>query len=252
MAALRKDYLPEDLRPILSENRIDGCIAVKAVQDSRDTEFLFNLASRHDFIKGVIGWTDLSRGDVTAELERLSQFPKLKGFRHTSYDEKGEFLNDPSFRNGISKLEKFNFTFDLLVFNYQLPAAINLVRDFPSQSFVLDHLGKPEIHPDGPSSQWEKNIRELSGYENVYAKLSGLYTLDPSYRQEKIIPYVEIMAEAFGAERLMFGSDWPVCLLASDYGDSLTLVENLFGSSGESLPKIMGGTAKRFYGIGSS
>lgn len=249
MAALRKDYFPEDLRPILSENRIDGCIAVQAVQDSRDTEFLLNLASRHDFIKGFIGWTDLSRRDVTAELERLSQFPKLKGFRYTSYDEKGEFLNDPSFRNGISKLEKFKFTFDLLVFEYQLSAAINLVRDFPFQSFILDHLGKPEIHPDGPSSQWEKNIRALSGYKNVYAKLSGLLTLDTSYSQEKIIPYVEIMAEAFGAERLMFGSDWPVCFLASEYGDSLSLMENLFGRSEESFEKIIGGSAMKVYDI---
>ena len=252
MAKLQKDFLPEDLKPILQKNNLDGSIIIQAVQNEQETDFLLKLTVKHSFIKGVVGWTDLNAPDVEESLFELSKNVCLKGFRHTIYDEKGEFLKDPSFQNGISKLKQFNFTFDLLIFDYQLNSAIDLVERFPDQPFVLDHLGKPEIHSGAPSKEWMKKIKALAVNKNVYAKLSGIFSLSGSSesKKEQIKLFLDFMVDAFGVDRLMFGSDWPVCNVSASYEAALKLVEeHLSGFSDDSKNKIFGENAANFYNL---
>ena len=252
MAVLQKDFLPEDLAPILEENHFDGSIVIQAVQNEQETDFLLKLAEKHSFIKGVVGWTDLNAPDVEENLYELSKNVYLKGFRHTIYDEKGEFLKDPSFQNEIAKLERFNFTFDLLVFDYQLNSAIDLVERFPDQPFALDHLGKPEISSGAPSKEWMKKIEALAANQNVYAKLSGISSLFGSSEPkiEHIKPLLDSMIDAFGVERLMFGSNWPVCNVSGNYKAALNLVEKHLSSfSGDSKNKVFGENAADFYNV---
>lgn len=250
MADIRRNFFPEDLDPVLQENNMDGCIAVQADQSEEETEFLLRLASEHDFIKGVVGWIDLSADDVEEKLELYSNNVLLKGFRHTVYDKEGEFMLQPKFLNGISILKKFGLTYDILVFDYQLPGAVELVKKFPDQKFVLDHMGKPPIYSEGPSPAWKENIQKLSQNKNVYCKLSGLVTetQDFQWKHEDIIPYLEYTVSCFGIERVMFGSDWPVCLPAASYKEVLGIVQSFFGNP-KDIEKVLGGNAAEFYQI---
>lgn len=252
MAKIRRDYLPEDLKPILEENGVSGTILVQADQSEAETKFLLQQGNEHSFIKGVVGWIDLSGHDVEDRLTYHSQYPLFKGVRHTVWDEEGEFMLDSRFQRGISVLEKLGLTYDLLVFDYQLSGAVLLVQKFPQQPFVLDHMGKPQITPDGPSVQWEQFIRKLASNENVYCKLSGMFTETPGLKWEYayFLPYLDVVAEAFGPERLMFGSDWPVSLSAATYQNVLSLIRNYFSSFSEvEIRKIMGENAVRFYNL---
>lgn len=252
MVVLQKDFLPEDLKPVLQKNNIEGTIVVQALQDERETDFLLKLATENSFIKGVVGWTNLNAPDVEENLDHLSQNIHLKGFRHTIYDEKGEFLKDPSFQNGISHLKVHNFTFDLLVFDYQLNSAVDLVEKFPDQPFVLDHLAKAVVNSDSPSHEWIKNMSKLAGNENVYAKLSGILNLSNAENPKKkdIFPFLDVLLDAFGAGRLMFGSDWPVCNIPGNYEAALNLVEEYFSEFHTDVKeKIFGGNAMRFYNL---
>lgn len=227
MQVLRKDFLPDDLQPVLERNGIDGCVAVQAGQSEEETYFLLRLAEAHDFIRGVVGWVDLRSPAVEDRLANFSQYGKLKGFRHIVQAEPEGFMLQPEFQRGIEKLRRYNFTYDLLVYPNQLPDAISLVRKFPDQKFVLDHMGKPNIK-QGVLYPWNEHIRTLARFDNVYCKVSGLVTEanHQTWSEEAMVPYLNAVFDAFGSYRLLFGSDWPVCLLAADYRKVKDLVGN--------------------------
>jgi L-fuconolactonase len=219
MERLKRDFLPEELMEELARNEIEGSIAVQADQSERETRFLLQLAERPREIKGVVGWVDLRAPDVGERLHSLSQIPKLVGFRHIVQSEPDDrFLLRQDFCRGIRPLAACDFTYDILIYPRQLPAAIELARMFPEQRFLLDHLAKPPIKT-GPIAEWAAQIRALAEQPNVYAKLSGPVTeADGDHWQESDAPpYLDVALEAFGADRLLFGSDWPVCLLAGSY-----------------------------------
>lgn len=251
MSVIRKDFTPEDLQPLLKENGFSGCVSVQADQSEAETETLLKLASEHDFIKGIVGWVDLSSEGVEDRLKYFSKNAFLKGIRHTVWDEKGEFMTAPDFQHGISLLANLGLTYDILAFDYQLASAVELVQEFPRQKFVLDHMGKPGISGK-PDEEWVKNIKLLGGCPNVWCKISGLVTEAPNFSWETsdFTPFLEIVTEAFGVDRLMFGSDWPVCLSAAGYKEVIESVEKFFSSySREDKEKIFGGNAADFYNL---
>ena len=251
MALLRRDFLATDLVPLLRANGIDACVAVQARDSLAETEFLLAQAEPHDVVSAVVGWADLRAPGIEAELERLAARPKLAGFRHIAQAEPDEFLISADFMRGIATLERFGFTFDLLVYARQLPAAIALARAFPAQRFVLDHIGKPEIRARR-FEPWATHVRELARLPNVSCKLSGLVTEAywTRWQPADFRPYLDVILEAFGASRLMFGSDWPVCLVAATYARGLALVRDAIGALSESeQAAILGDNAIGFYGI---
>lgn len=251
MQAIRRDFLPEQLEPLFQWHRIDGCVAVQADQSEHETSFLLDLASRHAYVKKVVGWVDLAAEDITAKLDTLKEHQHLAGFRHILQAEPPEKMKQSNFRRGISALEVHAFTYDLLIFPHHLGAAIDLIDAFPRQPFVVDHLAKPNIK-EQIMEPWKKNICELARRPHVYCKLSGLVTEadHQHWKPDDLRPYMEVVLEAFGPARLMYGSDWPVCLLAADYGRVLHSVESYISQlSHDEQADILGGTACRFYKI---
>ncbi len=252
MAALQRDFLPEDLLPELSTNRIDATIAVQTDQSERETLFLLDLAQRHDFIRGVVGWVDLRSERVNERLEFFSHYPTLRGFRHIAQAEPDDhFLVRLELVRGVSQLRRFGYTYDILIFPRQLEAAAELAAQLPEQPFILDHIAKPEIKAKEIAA-WERGIRRLAACANVSCKLSGLVT-EADWRKwqpRDFAPYLDVVFDCFGAERLMFGSDWPVCLLAAGYAR----VKEIIAEYTEGLPQpakdgIFGGNAARVYGL---
>src|SRR4051812_13374852 len=214
-----RDFLPADLEPLLKHAALDGCIAVQARQSLEETRWLLELAAEFTFIKSVVGWVDLRSNQVEEQLAEFSLHPKLAGVRHVVQDEPNDdFMLGADFRRGIAQLAGHDLTFDLLIFPKQLPAAISLVSHFPEQRFVLDHIAKPDIK-EARLSPWRERIRELAKLPNVICKLSGMVTEAhwANWKPEDFQPFLDVVFEAFGVDRLMFGSDWPVCLLAGDY-----------------------------------
>ncbi len=251
MRTLRRDFLPEHLSPLLKTHHFDGCIAVQADQTEQETEFLLRCAQQHGFIKGVVGWVDLSANSLVSRLQFYSQNPYFKGVRHIVQSEKEDFVLRPDFQRGISALANFNLTYDLLVFPNQLENSITLVKKFPNQMFILDHIAKPYIKA-GEIGAWKKDMAKLAQLPNVYCKLSGMVTEADwiNWSAKDFTPYLDIAVTAFGTDRLAFGSDWPVCLLAGSYGAVVDLVENYLKSfPKEEQLKVMGLNACKFYGI---
>jgi L-fuconolactonase len=251
MAILRRDFRPEEVESHLAENGIDGTIAVQADQSQRETEFLLGLAEGHSFIKGVVGWVDLRAGDLRARLEHFCTFPRFRGVRHIAQAEADDFLARDDVVRGIGRLCEFGLTYDILVYAHQLPAALTLVERLPDQAFVVDHCAKPRIR-DGALEPWATHIRELARHSNVYCKVSGLVTEADweRWRFEDVRPYLDVVFEAFGAWRLMFGSDWPVSLLAGSYTRVTELIERYTDQlSPNERADVFGGTAGRFYGL---
>lgn len=249
---IRRDFLPSDLQPLLNQHRLDGSIAVQARQTIEESRWLLSLADQSPLIKGVVGWVDLRSDHVTEQLAELAPHPRFVGVRHVVQDEPDDrFMLRPDFIRGISRLKQFDLTYDLLVFPQQLPAAIELVRRFPEQPFVLDHIAKPRIR-DGTLSPWREHIRELAQAPNVCCKVSGLVTEADwvNWKAEDFRPYLDIIFESFGEDRLMFGSDWPVCLLAGSYERVFKLLEQYVQQlRAEGRAKLFGDNAARFYGI---
>ena len=249
MEVIRHDFLPPDLKPLLDANRIQGCIAVQADQSETETDFLLGLADEHDFIKGVVGWVDLCSPNIYERLEHYSKFPLLKGFRHILQAEPVEFVLKPEFQRGIAALKSYGFTYDILVFPGHLPVIPDLIRDKTEQAFVIDHLAKPDIK-NGLFSNWEAEIDQIASFENVYCKLSGMITEADlkNWKKEDIFPYMDKAFEFFGAERLMFGSDWPVCKLAGEYNAVCGLVEEYLSKlSIREQELVWGKNAEQFY-----
>ena len=232
MAVIRRDFLPEDLAPVLQENDVQGCVAVQADQSTGETDFLLGLSKQHDFIRGVVGWTDLQSPGVEEALAAYSSEPALKGFRHILQGEQQRdlCLQQP-FLNGISLLEKYNFSYDILILQDQLRFVPELVSRFPNQRFVIDHLAKPGIRA-GDISNWKRDIELLSPYENVHCKISGMVTEADlqNWKSEDFIPYLDVVLNAFSIKRVMYGSDWPVCLAAGNYTEVIHIVRSWFSS----------------------
>lgn len=252
MSVIQRDFLPSDLEPILKRNNIDGCIAVQADQSEAETDFLLDLAEKNSFIKGVVGWVDLLADDVYESLERYAEFEKVKGFRHVVQGESdSEFMLRPKFKNGITELGAYDFTYDILIYHFQLEQAINLVKLFPEQKFVVDHIAKPDIK-SGEYAEWQINIKKLALHQNVYCKVSGMVTEGEwqGWKTSDFKIYLDTVVKAFGTDRLMYGSDWPVCLVAGNYEEQLNIVQEYFSSfSTLEKKKIMGGNAIKFYGL---
>ena len=234
----------------LKENDIDGCVAVQADQSEDETNFLLQFADKNDIVKGVVGWVDLQSTNLEERLEHFSQYKKLKGFRHIVQSEpQDDFLLRDAFCNGIEKLTKYNFTYDILIFPKHLPYAAKFVQRFPQQAFVVDHLAKPDFKK-ADFLEWEKGIRALANYPNVYCKVSGMVTEADwrTWEADDFTYCLDIITEAFGINRLMFGSDWPVCLLAASYQEMSNIVHRYYTQfSIDEQQKIWGTNAIDFY-----
>ncbi|HXY25935.1 MAG TPA: amidohydrolase family protein [Candidatus Acidoferrum sp.] len=254
MGALQRDFLPGDLEPELSHNGFDGCVAVQVRQTLEETRWLLELAKQSPFVCGVVGWVDLQAPDLRRVLESFTGNGKLVGVRHIVQSEPDDrFLLRADFLRGIAMLEEFGLAYDILIYTKHLTAAAEFVSKFPRQPFVLDHLAKPPIK-SGDLREWERGIRELAKFPNVMAKLSGLVTEADwqAWTLVQITACVDVAFECFGAERLMIGSDWPVCTLAGTYGRVVGVVmEYVARRTPEEREAVLGGNAERFWRLHS-
>ncbi|MFT5128245.1 MAG: L-fuconolactonase [Rhodothermales bacterium] len=252
MSILRCDHLPADLRAEQTPLDFAGSVAVQARQTVDESRWLLELAAGDDVVKGVVGWVDLRSDSLSAELDELAPQAKFVGVRHVVQDEPDDnFVLRPKFMRGIGALAARGLTYDLLTFPKQLPASIALVKAFPDQPFVLDHISKPLI-ADGTISPWDAQIRELAACENVMCKVSGMVTEAKwdDWTTATFAPYLDVVFEAFGPERIMIGSDWPVCRVAGNYQDSMNVViDYIAQASADEQDAILGGNAIRFYGL---
>jgi L-fuconolactonase len=252
MATIKKDFLPKDFQSVLRENNFDGSVAVQSDQSEKENEFQLRNASEKDYIKGVVGWVDLQSTNVGERLNYYSSFKKMKGFRHVLQGEADRALMlKRGFLNGISKLEKFGFTYDILIFPDQLRYIPEFVAAFPKQKFVIDHIAKPEIRNE-KIKEWEKEIEKVAKHENVYCKISGMVTEADwnNWKKEEFIPYIDVVVKAFGVRRIMYGSDWPVCLIAASYKEVLDIVKEYFSSFSENEQRLFfGENAIQFYNL---
>ncbi len=252
MKVIQKDFLPADLEIILKENGIDGSVVVQSDQSENENEFQLKNADQHDFIKGVVGWVDLQSADIEDKLDYYQQFKKLKGFRHVLQGEtQRDFMLQSKFQRGVGLLHKYGFTYDLLILPDQLKYATQLAATFPQQLFVLDHIAKPFIK-NKEINKWKKDIATLALYKNVYCKISGMITEADwkSWTSDDFKPYLDVVVNAFGSERIMFGSDWPVCLVAASYKKMKDIVDDYFSHFSQSEQEaFFGQTAIRFYNL---
>lgn len=252
MGVIRRDFLPEDLEPVLRSNDVDGCVSVQADQSLAENDFLLALAAKHDWIRGVVGWVDFQAPDIGDQLARYTGIKKLKGFRHVLQGEpQRDFMLRPTFLNGIARLADYDYSYDILIFPDQLEHTETFVRKFPSQRFVIDHLAKPYIR-DKKLDPWRRDMQRLAAFDNVSCKISGMVTEASwqSWKKEDFIPYLDVVVSAFGADRLLFGSDWPVCLVAASYAEMMEIVTDYFSTlSVTEQEKIFGGNAIKFYNL---
>ncbi|MCO6046257.1 amidohydrolase family protein [Aeoliella sp. ICT_H6.2] len=255
MGSLKQDYLPTDLAPLLGKNNFDGTVVVQARQCLEETKWLLDLAGEFDFIQGVVGWLDLRTEELEQQLDRFANHSKLKGVRHVVHDEPDDrFMLRSDFRRGIGWLKDFGLTYDLLLFPKHLPVARQLVEQFPDQPFVVDHISKPLI-AKGQLSPWREDIAQLAQFPNVYCKLSGMVTETDwnDWQPADFEPYLDTVCEAFGPERLMIGSDWPVCTLAGDYSSVMGIVVNYVERLSPAAQQgVLGGNCARFYGLANT
>lgn len=251
MSVLQRDFLPHDLEPLLSENKLDGCVAVQADQSWEETRFLLNLAGKQPFIKGVVGWVDLKSGNLKETLIDLKANALLKGFRHILQAEPSGYMTDPTFVKGVATLVDFGFTYDILVYHHQLPEVVRFVDQLPDMKLVIDHCAKPDILKV-EFDQWAANMTKLAAYKHLHVKVSGLVT-EASWKNWKVADfqrYIDLILEEFGTKRILFGSDWPVCLLAASYDQVVALAETLTHSlSKNEQANVFGGNAIDFYGL---
>jgi len=252
METLKRDHLPCDLAPLLERAGINGTVAVQARQCAEETEFLLGLADEYSLIKGVVGWVDLRSPRVEVQLEQMCYHPKLRGVRHVVHDEPDErFMMREDFVHGIGRLRRYGLTYDLLLFPKHLPAACELVSRYSEQVFVLDHIAKPFIR-DGLAEPWASDIRKLASFENVSCKISGMVTEADwkTWKTEDFRPYMDVVLEAFGAERLMVGSDWPVCTVAGRYEEVMEIAGYYISRlSADEQNAIWADNAVKIYGL---
>ena len=249
MRAIKKDFLPEQLAPILKENKVEGCVSVQVDQTTEETDFLLALAKEHSFIKGVVGWVDLRASNLEDKLENYKDAKALKGFRHIIQGQAAGFMLQPNLIQGLKKLATRNYSYDLLIYAHQLKEANELIKQVTELPIVIDHLAKPNIK-NNEIEDWKKEITALAKYPNVYCKISGMATEAnwETWAMAGLQPYLDTVVEAFGTERIMFGSDWPVCLVASSYAKWLKGVQKYFNTfSNTEQEAIFAGNAIKFY-----
>lgn len=250
MESIRNDYLPDDLYLELKKTGFDGSIAVQARQTMEETRWLLQLAERHSFIKGVVGWVDLCSQEADMQLENLAFNSKLVGMRHVIQDEPDEnFILRPDFMRGIGQLRKYDLAYDILIYARHLPQTAEFVSRFPDQTFILDHIAKPDIK-NGVFAPWKEGMAALSQYPNLYVKLSGMVTEADwtKWSPDDFVPYLDATLELFGSGRVMIGSDWPVCTLAGSYESVMGVVLDYIDSLSESeRAGILGENAAKAY-----
>lgn len=252
MNVIQRDFLPQDLEPILTENNISGCVAVQADQSEEQNAFLLELAAAHPFIRGVVGWVDFRAENIKDSLEFYRGYDKMKGFRHVLQGEKDRslMLRD-EFTRGIALLEDFGYTYDILIYPDQLKHSEQFASLFPNQKFVIDHIAKPDIKGKN-IDQWAAGIREVAQHENVSCKVSGMVT-EADWRNwtaADFNPYLDVIFEAFGVQRVMYGSDWPVCEVAGGYRKVVELVEEYTSKLTSNEKELFwGGNAMKFYNL---
>jgi L-fucono-1,5-lactonase len=250
MTPLRRDFMPEDARGVMRPAGIDACVAVQVRQTLDETRWMLQLAEQYSFIAGVVGWVDLQSDDLDAQIESVAH-PSLVGVRHIAQAERDDFLLGDRFRRGVDRLARHGLAYDILIYARQMPAAIEFASRLPELRLVLDHLGKPDIKRNGFDS-WRRDLDRLAAIPNVCAKLSGLVT-EGDWNQwtiEDLHRYVHAAIDAFGPERLMFGSDWPVCTLAARYGQVVEIIRTAIDERPQSeQDSMLGGTARQFWGL---
>jgi L-fuconolactonase len=253
MGVLRRDYLLPDLRETIVPAGVSEAMLVQAQQTVDDTRWLLAIADRDDLVAGVVGWVPLADPSVDDVLALLRLHPKLRGIRHIVHDEPDDrFLLREDFNRGVARLRGHGFVYDILIFAKHLPYALEFVDRHPLQPFVLDHIGKPVIRGERFDTGWERGFRALAKRPHVTCKLSGVVTevRDPAWTPALLRRYLDVALEAFGPDRLMFGSDWPVCRLRATYAEWLSVVQRLIAPL--SVPErtaIGRGTAARVYGL---
>jgi L-fuconolactonase len=250
MHMIRRDFMPEDIFAVIQDAGINGTVIVQSDQSEEENDFQLGNAAKFDFIKGVVGWVDLQDDRVGERLEYYSSFEKMKGLRHVLQGEKNRALMlEPAFKRGISLLAKYGFTYDILIFPDQLGYSLELVKEFPDQPFVVDHIAKPYIKK-GDIGAWKRDIQAIAQCPNVYCKISGMVTEADwkNWRKEDLLPYIDVVVNAFGTKRIMFGSDWPVCLVAASYKKWVGLLREYFaGFTAQEQQDFFGNNATRFY-----
>lgn len=255
-ASIKRDFLPADLAPLMAASGIDGCVAVQARQMIQETRWLLGLAEQNDFIRGVVGWVPLLENAGTPWLEEFATHPKLTGVRHVVHDEPDDdFILREDFNAGIKQLAQHGLVYDILIFGKHLPQTTRFVDRHPGQAFVVDHIAKPSIRKGQFDDAWAAGIRELAQRDNVSCKLSGMITevRDAEWDTELLRPYFETIIDAFGAQRVMFGSDWPVCQLRGTYQEWTRTVSAMVAPlSPDEQSAIWGGNAARVYGLATS
>jgi len=252
MSVIQKDFFPNDLKPVLQQNGFDGCVAVQASQAEEETEFLIGLARENDFIKGIVGWVDLQADSITERLEHYKSDAIVKGFRHVLQGEaQRDLMLSPNFKRGIAALQRYGFTYDVLIFPDQLKFSNELIASFPEQKFIIDHIAKPNIKK-GEIDEWKNDMEKIAQHQNVYCKISGMVTEADwkAWEKENFTPYLDVVVNSFGIDRVVFGSDWPVCLVAASYEKMLGIVEDYFSAfSKQEQEKFFGANAIRFYDL---
>jgi L-fuconolactonase len=254
MKVLQKDFLPGDLQNELSENNVEGIVAVQADQSENETQFLLDLAETNSTIKGIVGWVDLQNKNIEEKLLYYVNVPKIKGFRHIVQSENNGFLRNKKFLNGVGYLKKFDFTYDILIYENQLKEAIGFVNKFPGQKFIIDHCAKPSIK-NKSMAEWKKLIKEIAENENVFCKISGLITEAKwnQWNEKDLYPYLDSVFESFSTERLLFGSDWPVMLVSGTYSKWKNFLENYMNQfSSEDKKKVFSENAIKFYNLNTN
>jgi L-fuconolactonase len=250
MTSLRRDFGPADLKLEMAGAGFQGSIAVQARQSLAETRWLLELAESSPLILGVVGWVDLRSPDVRSQLEEFAGNPKLVGVRHVVQAEPDDrFMLQPEFLRGVGVLEEFDLAYDILIFSKHLPVAAEFVKHFPRQRFVLDHLAKP-LMKAGTIQPWEDGMRELAQFSNVYCKLSGMVTEADwqNWKPGHLTPYLDIAVDCFGPERIMIGSDWPVCTVAASYAQTMNVVRDYFAKYPANVQDaVLGGNAQRFW-----
>ena len=249
MQVIRQDFMPGDLKPLLDSHDIDGCVAVQADQSERENEFLLELTEQNTWIKGVVGWLDLKADDLTDRMEHYQQYDSFKGVRHILQAEPEGFMTDPKFIKGVAQIGASGMTYDILTTENQLEEAIDFVKAFPEMPLVIDHISKPNI-AQASYDHWAKHMLKLSEFQHVNVKISGMITEADwkEWRVKDIKPYVDFCLENFGPERLMYGSDWPVCLIAGEYDQVIYAIKACLAELSISEQEaIYGKTASLFY-----
>jgi L-fuconolactonase len=251
MKILQQDYLPEHLALSFKRNDIDGCVAVQADQSELETRFLAELAKTHPVIKGVVGWIDLRADNAEERLQHFSQYSIIKGYRHIVQGEPDDFLLGEKFQHGVSLLKQYNYTYDILIYPRQLKSTLEFVSKFPDQKLIIDHCAKPVIK-NKDINEWKILIKQVSQSPNVYCKLSGLLTETKwkEWSAGEFYPYLDVVFDAFGTDRLLFGSDWPVILLSGIYVQWKSMLEKYMDQfSPEDKEKVFGSNAVSFYNL---